>query len=79
VARGARELLPAVWLLLYGTSLRVDGIVSVPVIRRMGWGFVLLGFLAAFAPPPLGNVLMAGGFWLLHVAFGVVVVRRYGG
>lgn len=76
---GAFELLPGMWLLLYGTSVVTGGSYSVRPIPLMGAGFMLAGVLALLAPPSLGNLFMAAGFGGLHIAFGIVIWRKHGG
>ena len=72
-------LLPGLWLLLYGAGLVSGGLFSLRVVPAVGVGFMAVGALALFAPAGWGNLLMAAGFGGLHVAFGVVVARKYGG
>jgi hypothetical protein len=76
---GLYDPIPGMWLLLYGTAVVTAGAFSVRVLPAMGLCFLLLGVVALHAPAAWQDGLMAAGFGGLHVAFGVVIARRYGG
>lgn len=79
VRAGMIDLLPGVWLLLYGAAVVTGGSHSVRPVPLMGGAFMAVGLLALFTPPALGTVWMAAGFGGLHIAFGALIWRRYGG
>lgn len=76
---GITEAIPGVWLLLYGTGVITGGMFSVTVVPIMGLCFMALGALALLVPPGFANWFMAAGFGGLHIVFGVIIARRYGG
>jgi hypothetical protein len=76
---GQTGLLPGVWLILYGTAVITGGANSVRVVRIMGGCFVVLGALAFFTPSLWQDYLLAAGFGGLHILFGSIIARRYGG
>jgi hypothetical protein len=78
VRAGLTNAIPGVWLLLYGTGVITGGMYSVPVVPIMGICFMGLGALALFAPA-FANWFMAVGFGGLHLVFGAIIVRKYGG
>ncbi|REJ75703.1 MAG: hypothetical protein DWQ47_09565 [Acidobacteria bacterium] len=77
--RGSPSILPPVWLALYGASVVTGGAYSVKPVPLMGWIFMLIGGAAVFARPELGNYFMIAGFGVVHIIFGLIIGRKYGG
>ena len=79
VRQGMTNAIPGMWLLLYGTGVVTGGMFSVGIVPIMGLCFMGLGALALFAPPAFANWFMAAGFGGLHLVFGFIIARKYGG
>jgi hypothetical protein len=73
------EILPGLWLTLYGTAVIAGGAFSIEIVPLMGLCFLVLGAVALFTPPAWGNAFMAAGFGGLHIVFGALIASKYGG
>ena len=76
---GQYYVLPPVCMLSYGAAVVCGGAFSVRVVPVMGWCFMALGAIAFLLPTNYGNLMMAASFGLLHIVFGAIIARRYGG
>ena len=76
---GLTNLIPCTWLMLYGTGVITGGTFSVRVIPLMGACFLGLGAATLLTPPAWSNLWLGLGFGGLHILFGAMIARKYGG
>lgn len=73
------ETMIPVWHLLYGAAVVCGGAFSVKAVPVMGWCFIALGAAAFLLPRGFGDELMMLSFGVLHIVFGFIFARKYGG
>jgi hypothetical protein len=77
--RGTFEVLPGLWLLLYGTAIVTGGAFSVRIVPLMGLCIMSFGGAALVSPADWGDAWMAAGFGGVQIVFGAWIARRFGG
>jgi len=65
-----------VWMMLYGTGVYTAGLFSIRPPRVLGLTFLGMGVVALLAFPGYGVVSAALSFGLLHVLFGLYILRK---
>lgn len=76
---GHFEMMIPVWIICYGAAIVCGGAFSVKTVPIMGWCFIAAGALTVFLPINYGNLMMALSFGVLHIIFGVIIARKFGG
>lgn len=68
-----------VCMLCYGAAVACGGAFSSRVVPVMGWCFIALGIVAFILPSSYAQIMMGASFGLLHIIFGAIIARKYGG
>jgi hypothetical protein len=68
-----------VCMLCYGAAVVCGGAFSVRVIPILGWCFIALGAITFLVPTSYSNLMMGASFGALHIVFGAIIAKRYGG
>lgn len=76
---GHYYVMAPVCMISYGAAVVCGGAFSVRVVPVMGWCFMALGAIAFIVPTNYSNAMMAASFGLLHIVFGAIIAKRYGG
>ncbi len=65
-----------VWMMLYGTGVYTAGLFSIRAPRVLGLAFLVMGIVALAAFEEYGVVWAALSFGLLHILFGIYILRK---
>jgi hypothetical protein len=65
-----------VWMMLYGTGVYTAGLFSIRPPRVLGLTFLAMGVVALLGFPGYGVVSAALSFGLLHIVFGLYILRK---
>jgi hypothetical protein len=76
---GIYAAIPGAWLMLYGAGITGGAVYSVRVVPAMGMCFLVLGIVAVFSPETWADFWLGAGFGGLHIIFGAMIARKYGG
>jgi hypothetical protein len=68
-----------IWMMCYGAGVYSAGLFSVRLPRLLGLAFIFLGVLGVFFFEAYGVILVALSFGLMHIVFGIIVLRRSSG
>lgn len=74
-----RDVIGAIWLLMYGVGIAACGVFSIPVVLIAGFAFMGLGAVTFAAPPGWAPALLALGFGGIHLVLGALVIKDHGG
>lgn len=74
-----RDVIAAIWMLMYGVGIAACGVYSIPVVLIAGFAFMGLGTATFAAPPGWAPALLALGFGGIHLVLGAIVIRNHGG
>ena len=74
-AEEIRYIVP-VWMMLYGTGVYTAGLFSIQPPRILGLTFIASGIVALLCFPQYGVVAAALSFGLLHILFGLYILRK---
>ena len=70
------QYIAPVWMMLYGTGVYTAGLFSIRAPRTLGMVFIAAGVASIHFFPQYGVITTALSFGLLHIAFGLIVIRK---
>ena len=72
------QIVPGVWMMIYGCAVWTASVMSVRVPRSLGWFFLATGVLALFWAAPIGLLMVGIAFGLGHIVCGIYLLTRFG-
>ena len=76
---GSLELVPALWMMLYGCGVLAAGTYAVAAVLTLGGCFIVVGVCSLVLPVAWSNALLGFSFGGLHVVFGWWLFKHHGG
>jgi hypothetical protein len=78
---GSTGFIPGIWLMLYGAGVMAGGAFSVGIVPVLGACFLAEGGAMLLVSPSVAwvDLWLGAGFGGLHVIFGTIIAKRYGG
>jgi len=77
--RGEYYVLAPICIVCYGVAVICGGAFSVRIVPIMGWCFLVVGAVAFALPSQYGNLMMGMSFGAMHIIFGAIIARKFGG
>lgn len=76
---GAGTLLPGMWVAIYGAAVIAGGVYSIRPVPILGATQLAVGIVALLLPVIPADIVLAVGFGVLHIVWGILIARRHGG
>jgi len=70
------QYIAPIWMMLYGTGVYTAGLFSIRAPRILGMTFIAAGVLSIHFFQQYGIITSALSFGLLHIVFGIYVIRK---
>ncbi len=75
---GQWQMVPGVWIMLYGGAIWMASVMSIRAPRLLGLGFFIAGILSLFWASPIALIMIALTFGLGHIVFGAYLLVKFG-
>ena len=78
ISRNVWDIIPAVWMMLYGAAIWMAGVFSIHAPGLLGLAFFVAGAITLFWAGPVALLMVALTFGVGHVVFGVYLLKEFG-